>query len=291
MAQRGLGAGLGALFGDAALEAGRMECVFLPITKVEPSAGQPRKYFDELAITELAESIEKHGIIQPLTVRKQASGRYQIVAGERRWRAARQAGLSEVPCIIIEADDRLSTEIALIENLQREDLNPIEEAEGFRTLIEDYKLTQEEAASRVGRSRPSVANALRLLSLPSEIKDFLEQGILSAGHARAILMLPKNTQLDFARKVIEGGLSVRQSESLAKKLSKEKPVTKTSLSGVDYIVEVETRLTKSLGRKVKIVGGKKKGRFEIEYYDSDDLELVIEALESLKLSRGKLSSK
>lgn len=291
MAHKGLGTGLGALFGDAALETDRMECVFLQITKVEPSAGQPRKYFDELAITELAESIEKHGIIQPLTVRRQASGRYQIIAGERRWRAARQAGLSEVPCIIIEADDRLATEIALIENLQREDLNPIEEAEGFRALIEDYRLTQEEAASRVGRSRPAVANALRLLSLSREIKDFLEQGVLSAGHARAILVLPKNLQLDFARRVIEGGLSVRQSESLAKKLSKDQPVNKTSASGVNYIGEVETRLTKSLGRRVKIVGGKKKGKFEIEYYDSDDLELVIDALESLKLGRGKVKGK
>lgn len=291
MGQKGLGTGLGALFGEAALEAERMECIFLPITKVEPSAGQPRKYFDELAITELAESIEKHGIIQPLTVRIQSSGRYQIVAGERRWRAARQVGLSEVPCIVIEANDRLATEIALIENLQREDLNPIEEADGFRTLIEEYKLTQEEVASRVGRSRPAIANALRLLSLPSEIKDFLEQGVLSAGHARAILTLPKRSQLDFARRVIEGGLSVRQAEFLAKKLTSEKPITKIVSSGVNYIGEVETRLTKSLGRKVKIVGGSKKGKFEIEYYNSDDLELVINALESLKLSGGKVKKK
>lgn len=287
MTRKGLGAGLGALFGEAALEADRMECIFVPIAKVEPSAEQPRKYFDELALSELAESIEKHGIIQPLTVRKLVSGRYQIIAGERRWRAARQAKLAEVPCIVVEADDRLATEIALIENLQREDLSPIEEAEGFRALIGDYKLTQEQAAERVGKSRSAVANAMRLLALPDEIKDFLEQGVLSSGHARAILSLPVDMQLDFARKVISDGLTVRQAEYLAKKLSGNKPVKNKSLSGVNYIGEVENRLTKSLGRKVKIVGGKKKGKFEIEYYDSDDLENVIIALESLNLSEGK----
>lgn len=289
MTPKGLGTGLEALFGEAALEAGGMECILLPVTKVEPCTQQPRKYFDELALAELAESIERHGIIQPLTVRKQQSGRYQIIAGERRWRAARQAGLSEVPCIVIEADDRLATELALIENLQREDLNPIEEAEGFRVLIEDYSLTQEETAERVAKSRPAVANALRLLSLPDEIKDFLEQGIISAGHARAALKLPEQVQLDFARKIISDGLSVRQAEALAKKLSKqeEKPEKKKSAWAVNYIGEVETKLTRSMGRKVKIVGGQNKGKFEIEYYDSDDLEQVINALESLKLSRGK----
>lgn len=289
MTPKGLGTGLEALFGEAALESSGMECVLLPITKVEPGAQQPRKYFDELALDELAESIGRHGIIQPLTVRKQKSGRYQIIAGERRWRAARQAGLSEVPCIVIEADDGLAAELALIENLQREDLNPIEEAEGFRVLIEEYGLTQEEAAERVAKSRPAVANALRLLSLTTEIKDFLEQGIISAGHARAALKLPKQQQLDFARKIIRDEMSVRQAEALAKKLSKEEEKTekKKTAWAVNYIGEVETKLTKSLGRKVKIVGGQKKGRFEIEYYDSDDLEQVINALESLKLSRGK----
>lgn len=289
MTPKGLGTGLEALFGEAALESNGMECVLLPITKVEPGAQQPRKYFDELALDELAESIGRHGIIQPLTVRKQKSGRYQIIAGERRWRAARQAGLPEVPCIVIEADDGLAAELALIENLQREDLNPIEEAEGFRVLIEEYGLTQEEAAERVAKSRPAVANALRLLSLPTEIMDFLEQGIISAGHARAALKLPKSQQLDFARKIIRDEMSVRQAEALAKKLSKgeEKTEEKKTAYAVNYIGEVETKLTKSLGRKVKIVGGRKKGRFEIEYYDSDDLEQVINALESLKLSRGK----
>lgn len=288
MTPKGLGSGLGALFGDDALVNDRMECVFLPVTKVEPSADQPRKYFDELALAELADSINKHGIIQPLTVRKLNSGRYQIIAGERRWRAARQAGLSELPCIIIEVDDISATEIALIENLQREDLNPIEEAEGFQTLIEVYKLTQEEAASRVGKSRPAVANALRLLTLPKEIKEFLEQGIISAGHARAIMAVQKEKQLDFARRIIEDGMSVRQAEVQAKKISCEKVVKKDSPSGVDYIHDVETRLTKSLGRKVKIIGKAEKGKFQIEYYNSDDLELVIEALESLKLSKGQV---
>lgn len=289
MTSKGLGTGLGALFGDAALEPEGAEYVLLPISKVEPGSQQPRKYFDELALTELAESIEKHGIIQPLTVRKQDSGRYQIIAGERRWRAARQAGLSDVPCLIIEADDATATELALIENLQREDLNPIEEAEGFRALIEDYNLTQEETAERLSKSRPAIANALRLLSLPPEVKDFLEQGIISSGHGRATLQVPRSCQLDFARKIISDGLSVRQAEALAKRLSMEgkQPKKKKPEGAVNYIGEVETKLTKCLGRKVKIVGGEKKGKFEIEYYDSEDLEQVINALESLTLSRGK----
>jgi len=291
--QKGLGAGLGALFGDAVLEEeGERDFVFLPIAKVEPSAAQPRKYFDEIALAELAASIAEHGVIQPLTVRKQDNGYYQIIAGERRWRASRQAGLTELPCRIMEADDRLATELALIENLQREDLNPIEEADGFRSLIEEYGLTQEEAASRVGRSRSAVANALRLLALPREVQDFLEQGVLSAGHARAVLQLKDGSaQLDMARRIIADGLSVRQAESIAAKLKREdaKPLAQASpYDGIDYVGEVERRLTESMGRRVRIVAGKKKGRFEIDYYDSEDMELIIQALESLRLSRGKL---
>lgn len=289
MAPKGLGTGLGALFGEAALEPRDIDCVFLPISKVEPKAGQPRKYFDELALGELSESILEHGVIQPLTVRKLSSGYYQIIAGERRWRAARQAGLSEVPCRIIEADDRGATEIALIENLQREDLNPVEEAEGYRTLIEEYNLTQDEAAGRVGRSRSAVTNALRLLALTREVRDFLEQGVLSAGHARAILQIKGDEdRLSFAQRIIRDGLSVRQAESLAARLGKKPPDKREKAYAVDYVSEAEKRLTKSMGRKVKIVSGRKKGRFEIEYYDGEDMELVIAALESLKLSGGKI---
>jgi len=291
MTPKGLGTGLGALFGEAALGSDQIDCVYLPIARVEPSADQPRKYFDELALAELAESIKELGMIQPITVRKASSGQYQIIAGERRWRAARAAGLTEVPCRILEADDRLAAEMTLVENLQREDLNPIEEALGYRTLIEEHRLTQEEAAARVGKSRPAVANALRLLTLPSELQDFLEQGALTPGHARAAMQLPTGeAQLDFARRIIRDGLSVRQAEALAKKYTKSKPKADAPISpdGVDYIGEVEKRLTRSLGRRVKLTGGGKKGKLEIDYYNSEDLENVIQALASLKLSKGKV---
>jgi len=288
----GLGTGLSAIFGDGAFEDDNpVNCTFLPISKVEANAAQPRKYFDEIALQELAESISQHGILQPLTVRKLPSGYYQIIAGERRWRAARQAGLQEVPCRIMEADDRLVTEIALIENLQREDLNPLEEAEGYKTLMEEFDLTQEDAAARVGKSRPAVANALRLLALGKEIKEFLEQGVLSAGHARALLKVKdEDAQLALARKIIQEGLSVRKAETLADQWgkSKEKPVPPPKEKPfVDYIREVETQLTKRLGRKVKIVTGKNSGHLEIDFYGNDDLEVVIGALDSLKLGQGQ----
>ena len=279
----GLGTGLGAIFGDAALES--EDFIHLPISKVESNADQPRKRFEETALSELSDSIREHGVISPLTVRKLDSGYYQIIAGERRWRAARMAGLVEVPCRIVEADDRKVMEIALIENLQREDLNPLEEAEGYKTLVNEFGLTQEEAAKRVGKSRPAVANAMRLLGLPVEIKEFLEQGVLSAGHARAILQKKtEKEQIALAEKVIKDGLSVRETEVRANKKEKtEKPAPPKPF--VDYTEEVENRLTKSLGRKVKIVAGRKKGRLEIDYYDLDDLDVVIRALESLRLGK------
>jgi len=291
----GLGTGLEAIFGDAAFdhakestEAAR-DFVYLPISKVEANIDQPRKHFDEGALHELSESIREHGVIQPLTVRKLSSGYYQIIAGERRWRAARLAGLKEIPCRVMDADEQKRTEIALIENLQREDLNPLEEAEGYKHLVEDFGLTQEEVASRVGKSRPAVANALRLLSLSKDIKPFLETGELSAGHARALLKVRgSEEQRALAQKVIGEGLSVRQTERLADKWGKEeveKPEKPKPF--VDYTREVENRLTRSLGRKVKIIAGRKKGRLEIDYYDPDDLEVVIEALDSLKLAKGR----
>lgn len=279
----GLGTGLGAIFGDLAMEAD--DFIHLPISKVESNADQPRKRFEETALAELSDSIREHGVISPITVRKLESGYYQIIAGERRWRASRMAGLSEVPCRIIEADDRKVMEIALIENLQREDLNPLEEAEGYKTLIGEFGLTQDEAAKRVGKSRPAVANAMRLLGLPDEVKVFLENGELSAGHARAILQKKsEKEQLELAKKVIQEGLSVRQTEVRATKKEKvEKGAVEKPF--VNYTAEVEDRLSKSLGRRVKIVAGRKQGRLEIDYYDADDLEVVIKALETLRLGR------
>lgn len=285
----GLGTGLGAIFGEDIFEAVQTDFTTLPISKVESNIEQPRKYFDEVALSELTESIREHGIIQPITVRALSSGYYQIIAGERRWRAARAAGLSEVPCRIIEADDRKATEIALIENLQREDLNPLEEAEGYKVLIEEFGLTQEEAAIRVGKSRPTVTNAMRLLVLGKEIRVFLAQGVISAGHARALLKIKREEdQLALAQKVIEEGLSVRQTERLCDKWSKEKKAKiEKEKPFVDYTKEAENRLSKSMGRKVKIVAGRKRGKLEIDYYDPDDLEIVINALDSLMLAKGK----
>ncbi len=283
MAEKGLGKGLDALFGIAALEESDGDFVFLPISRVEARAEQPRKRFDDEALNDLADSIAEHGVIQPLTVRKLASGYYQIIAGERRWRAARQAGLTEVPVRVIEADDKKAMELALIENLQRENLSPVEEAEGYRTLMEEYGLTQEETAQRVGKSRPAVANALRLLALPAGVRDLLEAGKLSGGHARAILGLKNaENQEKLANKAVTEGLSVRQVEALVKSASKPQKVQKVKDPlAVDYAAEVSKRLTSALGRKVRLVEGKNKGRFEIEYYGSDDLEVLIEALARL----------
>ena len=221
-ANRGLGKGLGALLGDAALRTDTSDNLYLPISQIEPYANQPRRHFDEEALQDLADSIREHGIIQPLTVRRLSSGYYQIIAGERRWRAARIAGLAEVPAIVIEADDRKMTELSLIENLQREDLDPIEEAEGYKTLMDNYHLTQEEAAERVGKSRSAVANSLRLLGLCPEVRQMLQNGDLSGGHARALLPLKADLQLDAANLIVKQGLSVRQTEALAKRLSNPK---------------------------------------------------------------------
>ena len=279
--ERGLGRGLGALLGDAALQSQEGGSLSLPISQVEPGLKQPRKRFEDKALHDLADSIRTHGIIQPLTVRRLSSGYYQIIAGERRWRAAKLAGLTEVPAVIIEADDRKTMELALIENLQREDLNPIEEANGYKSLMEDYGLTQEEAAKRVGKSRPAVANALRLLALPDPVCQLLEEGKLSAGHARAILAVPSGeAQMKLAKKVVADGLSVRQTESLAKRLAegaKEAPAPKgDDLSIYDRAAEKD--LGARLGRKVHIVRGRRKGRIELEYYDPEDLNTLLDLL-------------
>ena len=278
----GLGRGLNALLGDPDLQPQSEGSVTLPISQVEPGLNQPRKRFDPAALADLAESIRVHGIIQPLTVRRLASGYYQIIAGERRWRAAKEAGLAEVPAVIIEADDRKVMELGLIENLQREDLNPAEEARGYQSLMEDYGLTQEQVAQRMGKSRPAVANTLRLLALPDDLMKLVEEGQLSAGHARAILGAPTpSLQRQAAKRVVEEQLSVRQTEALVKALQKEKR-TKPAPDGADlslYLGELEKNLSGRLGRKVKIAHRGKKGRIELEYYDSQDLESLLALLQ------------
>ena len=284
----GLGRGLGALLGDEALNSGSAGSLSVPISQVENCSSQPRKHFDEDSLQDLADSIREHGIIQPLTVRKLSSGYYQIIAGERRWRAARIVGLREVPVIVVEADDRKAAELAMIENLQREDLNPMEEAAGYQTLIEQYHMTQEEAAKRVGKSRSAVTNAIRLLSLCPTLRTMVEEGKLSAGHARALLPLSPSLQEKAAAAVISGGLSVRQTEALAKKLAAEKkPVKEPDPNQVDYAAEAQKSLSSQLGRGVKIVSGRKKGRIELEYYGMDDLNDLLDALALLQIKRQK----
>lgn len=281
----GLGRGLGALLGDDVLKTESSGSLSLPLSQVESCSSQPRKLFDEAALAELADSIREHGIIQPLTVRKLSSGYYQIIAGERRWRAARLAGLAEVPAIVIEADDRKAAELAMIENLQREDLNPMEEAAGFQTLIRDFGLTQEEAAQRVSKSRPAVANALRLLGLPQEIQWSIEQGTLSAGHGRALLPLPSpEAQMALAEEIQKKKLSVRETEERVKRLLQgEKPKEEAPLA--IYYQEAERQLTDRLGRRVTIAQGRKKGKLTLEYYDKEDLEVLMDALKKLKTGR------
>lgn len=284
----GLGRGLGALLGDDVMKTESSGSLSLPISQVETCSSQPRKRFDDESLQELADSISQHGIIQPLTVRKLSSGYYQIIAGERRWRAARLAGLQEVPVIVIEADDRKAAELAMIENLQREDLNPMEEAAGFQSLIESYHMTQEEAAQRVGKSRSAVTNALRLLGLTPSVRKLVEEGKLSAGHARALVPLSPSLQESAANAIVSGGLSVRQTEALVKRLSAEKKDAQAKdPDEVDYLAEAQNELKARLCRGVKIVPGRKKGRIELEYYGVDDLNDLLDALAVIKVSQLK----
>lgn len=286
MAEKGLGTGLGALFGDAALDALTNDFVYLKISKVEPRKEQPRTVFDDAGLSELAESIREHGVLQPLTVRSIGGGYYQIIAGERRWRASRIAGLQEVPARIIEADDLKATELAMVENLQREDLNPVEEAHGYKTLITEYGLTQDEVAQRVSKSRPVIANSLRLLSLPKNLLNKLETGELSAGMARTLLSLNDEAQMQAAAiKIAENNLTVRDAEKLVKKIKIEKLEQENNNKEgfvVNYVEDLENKLTKAYGRRVKIVEGKQKGRIEIEYYDQEDFERLYHMLSSLQ---------
>lgn len=279
--KRGLGVGLAELFGE--LETSEeLTQTMLPIAKVEPRADQPRVSFDEEALEELAQSIAQYGVIQPITVRPLENGFYQIIAGERRWRASRMAGLQEVPVHIMEADDRMTAELALVENLLRQDLNPIEEARGYKTLMEDYGLTQEECSKSVGRSRSAIANSMRLLSLTPEVMSMVENGTISAGHARALLPIQDaERQLAAAKQVTEKLLSVRKVEQLAARLSKE-PKEKPVKTGIDYAKECSDELSRLLGRKVRIIENRRTGHIELDYYDSDDREALIDALKKLR---------
>lgn len=283
--QKGLGRGLGALLGDFS-DTTAEDSAFkqLPLHRVEPNPDQPRQDFNEEELQSLAESIRVHGVIQPLTVRETSDGYYQIIAGERRWRASRLAGLTEIPALVIEADDKTAKELALIENLQRQDLNSVEEALGYQSLMDDFGLTQEEAAERVGKSRSAVANALRLLTLDEKVLEMIRVGSITAGHARAILMLKsEKKQVEAAQKIANLGLSVRQAELLCKNMSqeqqekKEEPVLK-----VDYVKECEKSLSKHLGRGVRIINGKRKGKFELEFYGQEDLQVLLDALMTLQ---------
>ena len=290
--KRGLGTGLGALFGEDNLAEDLNSVSSLPIEKVEPRSDQPRSVFDQETLAELAESISQYGLIQPITVRKLPSGYYQIIAGERRWRASRLAGLKEVPVRIIEADDRRAMELALVENLQREDLNPIEEAKGYKTLIEEYGMTQEEASQSVGKARSSVTNALRLLNLTPPVMAMLEDGDISAGHARALLAVKDEAdQLRVATKVVEESLSVRQTENLASKMAelaekKDRPQKSVNPLEIDYLADTEKQLTSALGRRTQIRDSGKKGKIEMEYYGTDDREALIAALLQLSKTGG-----
>ena len=286
--KKGLGGGLSNLFGGDVSDlsaAGAADSVTqLALAKVEPNPNQPRKVFDQQALEELAESIRLHGVITPITVRRgEKDGYYQIIAGERRWRAARLAGLKEIPAMVLEAGESEVMELALIENLQRQDLNPIEEAEGYELLMQQFGMTQEEVAHRVVKSRSAVANALRLLGLPDEVRTMVAEGKLSGGHARAVLAVQEeDKRVDAARQMV--GMSVRQAEALAKRLNK-KPVQKPQPQGfsVDYVADIEKELEGVLGRKISIQQGKNSGQLTLEYYGADDLERLIDALRGLRV--------
>lgn len=277
----GLGRGLDSLFADNSVEETNSSVNKLRIMEIEPNHDQPRKDFDEKALSELAESIEQHGVLQPLVVRPLTNGGYQLVAGERRWRAARIAGLTEVPVVIKELTDEEVIEIAMIENLQREDLNPLEEALGYRYMMDELKITQEQAAEKVGKSRPAVANALRLLKLPDEVREMVKNNLLSPGHARALLGFENDDLItQTAKRIVKEDLSVREVESLVKKSTKAPKITKQQKRD-KFFSEVELALIDNLGRKVKIKESKQDaGILEIEFFDKDDLESLAMKLEN-----------
>ncbi|MBQ2697522.1 MAG: ParB/RepB/Spo0J family partition protein [Clostridia bacterium] len=280
--KRGLGKGLNALFDESAIEVEGGNLRTVALSAIEPTADQPRRDFDEDKLQALADSIAAHGVLQPLLVTDLGNGRYQLVAGERRWRAARMAGLTELPVQIRELTEQQILEVALVENLQREDLNPIEQAEGYRRLADSFSLTQEEIAQRVGRSRSAVANTLRLLALPETVRDMVREGMLSEGHGRAVAALPDEVALTLAQRAAEQQLSVRQLERLAaqeaERLKGEPPKVAEADPRALYRKQLGEALSGRLGRRVSLHQGGKKGRLEIEFYDNDDLSALLSAL-------------
>jgi len=280
MSKKGLGKGLGALFGDDAVDNNARDFEYLPLQRIEPNQDQPRTLFEEDRIRELADSIREHGVLSPIIVRSVEGGFYQIIAGERRWRAAREAGITEVPVRVVIADDKEALELAMVENLQREDLSPIEEARGYKLLMEDFSMTQEEVAQRVSKSRPAVANSLRLLSLPNELVELILRKELSAGSARALLALKSEDRMREAAKIIiNNDMSVREVEALVRKLNKEKSArSKQMVVEVNYLLEAQNRLTAAMGRRVTIKQSKGKGKIELEYYDPEDFDVLFDAL-------------
>jgi len=274
---------MGAILVDATIDPSPSDFEYLPLHRIEPNKDQPRKRFEQEHIDELTESIREHGLLSPLMVRAVDGGFYQIIAGERRWRAAREAGLVEVPARVVVADDKRTLELALVENIQREDLSPIEEARSYKALMESFDMTQEEVALRVSKSRPSVANAIRLLSLPDELTELVLRSELSAGSARALLGLKDEAMMkEAARQAVKEGMSVREVETLVRRLErerKEQPAEpKKQGLQVDYMLEAKNKLTKALGRKVNVKQAKGKGKIEIEYYDLDDFNVLFEEL-------------
>ena len=286
MAKQALGRGLGALLPSMDMDEDNKDIREIKLTEIEPNKAQPRKSFDSEKLELLADSIKNHGIIQPIIVKKLDSGFYQIIAGERRWRAARLAGLKSIPVVIKDYDKKEVMEIALIENLQREDLNPMEESEGYKNLMDEFNLTQEEISERVGKSRSAIANSLRLLNLSDHLKEMLVDDKLSSGHARALLSLEdKQIQLKAAEKIIDEGLSVRETEKLVKSLMQEK--NEKSIKKIEEIdhhySDIENKLSQCLGTKVKIHNGKNKGKIEIEYYSHDDFDRLLAVLNNSKM--------
>jgi len=281
MSKKGLGKGLSALLGDAANDTAARDFEYIPLQRIEPKEDQPRTVFEQERLAELTDSIREHGILSPIMVRSVEGGYYQIIAGERRWRAARDADVSEVPVRVVVADDQKALELAMVENLQREDLSPIEEARGYKALMEEFNMTQEEVAQKVSKSRPSVANSLRLLSLPDELKELMLRNELSAGSARALLALKSEEDMRAAaRIVVASNMNVRDVEAFVKKFGKEKSISLKTQKGreVNYLLEAQKQLTTNLGRRVTIKQGRGKGKIEIEYYDPEDFDVLFDML-------------
>ena len=289
MGKRGLGKGLDALFGDEAGVSTSNDFEYLPLQRIEPKKDQPRTLFEEDRISELADSIRVHGVLSPIMVRSVEGGYYQIIAGERRWRAAREAGLSQIPARIVIADDKTALELAMVENLQREDLSPIEEARGYKALMEEFSMTQEDVAQRVSKSRPAVANSLRLLSLPDELIELVLRKELSAGSARALLALKSDELIkDAAKAIIGNDMSVREVEALVRKLSRDKSDrAKQRVLEVNYLHDAQNRLTIAMGRRVTIKQSKGKGKIELEYYDHEDFDALFDVLMTSDTSEVK----